>query len=758
MKIISAAIAFLSIVSLAHAQSSKNGFEIRPLSTRADLISGGDVLVEVTVPATVAAGKVAVAVNGRDVSGEFKQASRANTFVGLVKELPLGRSEIEAGVKGQKISATLPLTNHPLSGPVMGGPHQSPFVCETQAFGFGQPLDADCSVATRVEYFYRSTAAPAGPNNVAVQPGADVPQAQQQQPNPFKPYNPSGPKPADLAMTTTLDGKTVPYIVRREMGTINRAVYAIAFLHEPGTPLPTPWAQAASAWNGRLIYSFGPGCQAGYHQGRNLGGLAGNRSFIEETQFGDYGIAKGYALASSSLNSFGTNCADVISVETMMMVKEHFIEEFGAPRWTIGSGRSGGSMQQHLIANNYPGLLDGLLPTAAFADTITFMNHLFDCELLDRAFKSSSVTWTDEQKAAVSGEANWQYCTKNGTAYPLLRVNNCDRMAVPADLVYDPSTNPKGARCTYQDNLVNVFGRDPKTGFARRPFDNVGIQYGLKALNEGKISFEQFVDLNTRVGGHDIDGNPVASRTVADPDALRIAYQSGRVNDASRGMAAVPMIDVRPYTEGTGDVHDTVNSHITRARLVAANGTSANQVLHTYEPGTPIQRVQQANLDEMEQWMASIAKDTARRNRNENAAPCRKDAVTLGDTNALRPCLRVSVTGPAKTQLEKVIRNRPAGVSDACYTKDGQKITDMQRCAQLFPVYSNPRLAAGLPIGATTLKCELKGVDRKDYARPLTDAQLASLKTAFPGGVCDYSRKGASVRAPDTWLSYGDGD
>src|SRR6185503_18505798 len=174
MKIISAAIAFLSIVSLAHAQSSKNGFEIRPLSTRADLISGG-VLVEVTVPATVAAGKVAVAVNGRDVSGEFKQASRANTFVGLVKELPLGRSEIEAGVKGQKISATLPLTNHPLSGPVMGGPHQSPFVCETQAFGFGQPLDADCSVATRVEYFYRSTAAPAGPNNVAVQPGADVP-------------------------------------------------------------------------------------------------------------------------------------------------------------------------------------------------------------------------------------------------------------------------------------------------------------------------------------------------------------------------------------------------------------------------------------------------------------------------------------------------------------------------------------------------------------------------------------------------------
>ena len=736
MKIISAAIALFAFASFAHAQSSNNGFEIKTISTRPDFVSGGDVLVQVTVPATIASDKVAIAVNGRDVAGDFKLApplapsearglrrSEGSTFVGLVKDLSEGKSEIEAGVKGQKISATLGLTNHPISGPVLGGPHQSPFICETQSFGFGQPLDADCRVATRVEYFYRSNAAPSGPSPSAVQPGADVPQAQQQQPNPFKPYNPSGPKPADIAMTTTLDGKTVPYIVRREMGTINRAVYAIAFLHEPGTPLPTPWAQTGSGWNGRLIYSFGPGCQAGYHQGRNLGGLAGNRSFLEETQFGDYGIAKGYALASSSLNAFGTNCADVISVETMMMVKEHFIEEFGTPRWTIGSGRSGGSMQQHLIANNYPGLLDGLIPTAAFADTITFMNHLFDCELLDHAFKTSSIAWTDEQKAAVSGEANWQYCTRNGTAYPLLRVNNCDRMSIPADLVYDPTTNPKGARCTYQDNLVNVFGRDPKTGFARRPFDNVGIQYGLRAFNERQISFEQFVDLNTRIGGHDIDGNVVAARTAADPDALRIAYQSGRVNDASKGMAMVPMIDVRPYTEGTGDVHDTVNTHITRARLVAANGTSANQVLHTYEPGTPIQRVQQANLDEIEQWVASIANDRA----------------------------------PAKTQLEKVIRNKPAGVSDACYTKDGQKITDMRRCAQMFPVYSNPRLSAGLPMGATTLKCELKGVDRKDYTQPLTDTQLASLKAAFPGGVCDYGRKGVSVRAPDTWLSYGDG-
>src|SRR5678815_4806226 len=86
--------------------------------------------------------------------------------------------------------------------------------------------------------------------------------------------------------TTTTDGKTVPYIVRREMGTINRAIYSIAFLHEPGTPLPSPWT-TAGAWNGRLVYTFGGGVAAGYHQGRTIGGLNGARGNLEDGQLGD---------------------------------------------------------------------------------------------------------------------------------------------------------------------------------------------------------------------------------------------------------------------------------------------------------------------------------------------------------------------------------------------------------------------------------------------------------------------------------------
>ena len=81
-------------------------------------------------------------------------------------------------------------------------------------------------------------------------------------------------------------------IVRRELGSINRAVYAIAFLHEPGTPLPTPWYPAATAWNGRLIYSFGGGVQANYHMGRALGAMTGTEGklFMEDLGAGFLGI------------------------------------------------------------------------------------------------------------------------------------------------------------------------------------------------------------------------------------------------------------------------------------------------------------------------------------------------------------------------------------------------------------------------------------------------------------------------------------
>src|SRR6185436_19329289 len=170
-----------------------------------------------------------------------------------------------------------------------------------------------------------------------------------------------------------------PYILRIETGTINRAVYQIAMLHDPNRePAPT-LATRPAGWNNRLIYTFGGGCMGGWnHQGRSTGGVDDSVK-----------IKQGYAVASASLNVHGTNCDDVLASETMMMVKERFIEAYGVPEFTIGMGCSGGSYQQTLMADNYPGLLDGLIPGCSFPDqAFAPTPAITDVRLLNNYFTS----------------------------------------------------------------------------------------------------------------------------------------------------------------------------------------------------------------------------------------------------------------------------------------------------------------------------------------------------------------------------------
>ncbi|MEO7652437.1 MAG: DUF6351 family protein, partial [Bryobacteraceae bacterium] len=549
-------------------------------------------------------------------------------------------------------------------------------------------IDADCSAKTLVSYFYRSNQPPAS----------------------FKPFDPAAPRPADLERTTTSTGQTVDYIVRREKGTINRAIYEIAFLHVPGQPIPDPWT-AAQGWNGRLVYSFGGGCRAGYRQAASGSSL------------NDGALAGGYAVALSSLNVFGNNCDDTISAETMMMVKEHFIKTFGVPVHTIGWGGSGGSMQQHLIAQNYPGLLDGITPSSSYPDITSVIAGTVDCSLLDRAFNGSSVAWTEDQKTAVSGFATWRTCATGwmrNYSPSWVKADACEA-AIAKPQVYNAASNPGGTRCGIYDNQANLYGRDPSTGFARRPLDNVGVQYGLAALRAGKIDAEQFVQLNERAGGYDADGNLAASRTAADPAALRSAYEKGRVNSGGGSLGSIPVIDWRNYMDNKGDIHDRFRSFSTRARLAAANGRADNQVILTLIPSTKVDV-----LSQMNKWLDNIAKDTS----GDNA-------------------------------LAKVVRNKPAELTDACWTADGEKIAEPQtfdgkgRCNELYPNHSNPRIVAGAPLADNILKCALKAVDANDYPAALTSGQLTRLKQVFPQGVCDYSRPGVGQQqVRGSWFVY----
>ena len=566
-------------VGLAACTSNPNdGLTVSVLSGRPDMVTGGDALIMVSGTGNE---PVEVTVNGQLASEPFRAASQVGSSVGLVQNLTEGQNSLAIEAGGR--SAHLDLENHPITGPVFSGPHQEPFTCLTEQAGLGKPLDENCSVKTRTAYFYRST-----------QPiDREQPRTRRTPVPPgFKPLDPASQHPDDIASTVTTLGREVPFIVRVETGTINRAIYHIATLHDPAGEPPAPWT-SNDGWNGRLVYRFGGGCRAGYHQGQA-------RPPLQDAAT----LAQGYAVAGSSLNVFGNNCNDVLSAETVMMVKEHFIESYGVPVHTIGVGGSGGSMQQHLIAQNYPGLLDGIIPGASYPDPITLVGPVSDCSLLESAFSRSSHSWSEEQKRAVSGFATWQTCESWLRTYSpaMLQPSSCNP-AVPRDVVYDPERRPDGVRCGFHDNIVNLIGRDPETGLARRTLDNVGVQYGLQAFQDGVIDAEQFLELNSLVGGFDRDANLVPERTTADDAALADAYRTGRVNSGGGSLGSIPIIDTRRYQDPSGNIHDRVRTFVAGARLAKANGTASNRVAITAPPAS----VDTVRL--MDEWLTAIDQD-----------------------------------------------------------------------------------------------------------------------------------------------------
>jgi len=87
------------------------------------------------------------------------------------------------------------------------------------------------------------------------------------------------------------------------------------------------------------------------------------------------------------------------------------------------------------------------------------------------------------------------------------------------------------------------------------------------------------VELNERAGGFDADGSFVRQRTEADPEAVKRAYRHGLVLNGGGGLSTIPIIDWRWYSDDQGDNHDSFHTFVTRARLIRANGSAANQII-----------------------------------------------------------------------------------------------------------------------------------------------------------------------------------
>src|SRR4051794_11934447 len=675
---------------------------IEVVSNRADLISAGDALVAIGLPA--GADSARVTLGSRDVSGAF--APRPNgRYEGLVTGLALGDNVLTARVLSGA-SANVTIVNHPNGGPVFSGPQVRPWKCQATA------TDAQCNEPVSYSYEYKSSLT-----------------------GQLASYDPAKP-PSDVAKATTDQGKTVPFIVRTETGYQDRDQYKITVLFDPAKP----WAawSPQPQWNHKLLITHGASCgiehQSGSAPSTTGDTVAGGSPTVA--------LGRGFAVMSTALDNAGHNCNIATEAESLVMAKERLVERYGEIRYTIGTGCSGGSLVQHQVANAYPGIYQGILPQCSFPDSWSTGQQLAAYHLIRQYVENPAkwapgVIWSPADIAAVEGHPNHVNSIVFDSVYWTdLGVPDDGCAGVPAEQDYNADTNPGGVRCDLADYMINVLGPRPASvwspaekkvghGFAGLPLGDVGVQFGLEALKKGQITPAQFVDLNAKIGGTDVDINSTPQRSDSDEPALRNAYRSGGINETNN-LTAVPIIDLRGPDPGA--FHDTYRTWTIRARLERQEGRfPRNHVIwfgHAPLIGDPDYTTE--GLIAMDRWLAKVEAD-------QRSVPLSR----------------------------KVAEDRPSDVNDRCSQIAGVESVSLPGVGKVCELkevqtrFATPAMVAGEGIETDQNKCALRPQRRSDYYPvTFTDAQWAQLQSAFPTGVCDWSKPGIDQANTIPWQTY----
>lgn len=691
---------------------------IRVLSNRPDLVSAGDVLVEVVLVSADVADELELLLNNVDVTSVL-QATSDNPLrlLGVVTGLSVGENTLSAN-----IGNSLTVVNHPSGGPVFTGPHIQPWECQDGA------TDENCNQPVEYQWLYKSS-------------------------NPLlsglQPYDLENP-PTDVADTTTDGGETLPFIVRQEIGYQARDQYTIFTLHKVGDDW-TP-VQPQSQWNRRLLVTHGGNCRGDHDTSSartdDYSGTIPGTPLTEQSYI--TALSMGWSVLSTAQLNLGHNCNLSYQAESLMMAKERFIEQYGELRYTVGTGCSGGAITQNMIANAYPGLYQGLLTTCTYPDVMSTATQFADYHMLLRYFGITA----DNPVAPTSRDGTFYAIPQQNEIYGHLNgivnatvadtalfgeavdpASGCG--GVSAEERFDQDTNPGGVRCdviSFMENMVGERERFPAAdplsdrwsqiekdlgyGFAGFPLGNEGVQYGLIPLQTGTITPSQFIALNTNIGGLDPSLNVTAGRMKADYPALPNAYRTGILNTVVN-MDTVPIINMTGPDPGAA--HDAVHGYWVRWRLEREFGHRDNFV-HWGGLTVLIGDLNYMNqsLVAMASWLDAIEADTS-------------------DTPL----------------AQKIIVNKPADVQDQCNGVPGEMCPE-----ELMTVFGTPRTQAGADKYGDQVQCQLKPFSRADnYGLGNTiwqEADWLQLEQTFATGVCDWSKRPLEWQRTVTWLNYQD--
>ncbi|MDZ7673793.1 MAG: DUF6351 family protein [Acidimicrobiales bacterium] len=723
---------------------------------------------------------------------------------------------------------------------------QSPFLCTTEFQGLGQPLvdnqerrgtpvypeNADatpdrtaepigwseaCQIEPVVEYRYRTTsgALRALPPDATELPGdiahLDVDEL-------------VGVDEMELG-----GADEIPYLIRFERGTLpeNRFLYSIAML--------VPWDEVAGApgaagdrsedhWNGRLLFSFGGGVGVGHSQGE----LSTGAATVDEA------MRLGHAVLYTSGTRTSTHYDLLVGGRTAVEAKALVAARHGEPRYTVGIGGSGGGIQQYVYAQNHPELLDALIPQYSYPDMTTQTIHIGDCELLEHYMDvtdAANPRWADwDEREVLEGlnsiegfTSGWQERTgSTGSSECIEGWRGSTPMAMNPTFGFSPGMDDviplylgeilatlsttghppdfpdlgrllrthedpeQWVEWTHWDDAREAYGTDPDTGLAAVPWDNVGVQYGLRAVADGTLTPDEFLDLNARVGswnepeeavlescalagaiggdelatiggligmceGDDPDWHSSRQMTVSDDplqpaprrsahiDAIRGAFDSGLVFDGTMPRD-VPIIDARHYLEHELDMHNVHQSFAIRERIRAARGHVDNHAIWFLDarpeedPAATSQLVEDG-FRVADEWVLAIEQHPT------------------GDVGASRPAAAADTCWDTDGSLlgrgeevwsgaVELIETGQGVWDDAAPTEvAGVPVGD---CAAHFPLHSTSRIVAGGPVTGDVYKCHTKpvadAIAEGMYGAwaPSPDEQ-ARLEAIFPNGVCDYS-------------------